>query len=313
MKLTRAIPARLLLLAACAGLFMAVAADHSPARAQTLGNNPALAALEIDIWPECDQESSVLVLLRAELAADATLPAEVSVRIPAASGGPAAVAEAETADSQLLSLPYGTPDVQIDFITVSFQVTKRFFHIEFYYPISTAAPDRAFDYLWPGDFAAAKVTVQVQEPAGSANMTVTPDIGAPALRADRLNYREAELGALEAGKPLSIDLQYQKSDARTTADIMGFVQATPPPSSDDDSGPVSSTVLLIVAVIAAAVLAAAVAFIVSKRTLANAAHMSRVQRRRAAPAAPKCANCSAPLQPGARFCPSCGHPVKGKH
>jgi hypothetical protein len=313
MELTRIIPAPILLMAACASLFLAVAQDQGPARAQTLGNNPALADLEIDIWPEFDQESSVLVILRAELAADATLPAEISVRLPAASGGPTAVAEAETAESQLLSIPYDAPNVQIDFITVTFQVTRRFFHIEFYDPVSTAAPDRAYEYLWPGDFAAAKVTVQLQEPAGSSNLSVTPDLGAPAVRADQLNYREAELGALEAGKPLSIDLQYQKSDARTTADIMGFVQATPPPSSDDDSGPVSSTVLIIVGVVAAAVLAAAIAFIVSKRTLANAAPTSRVQRRRAAPAEPKCTKCSASLQPGARFCASCGHPVKSKH
>lgn len=304
---------RALQVAVCAVLSVVAVQDVAPARAQVPGENPPLAALEIDIWPEFDQESSALIILRAEVATDATLPAPVSVRIPATSRGPTAVAEAATADSQLMNVAYGTPDVQIDFITVTFQITERFFHVEFYEPISTVGPERVYEYMWPGDFSVAGVTVQLQEPAASSNVSVTPDLGVPAVRDDRLNYREAALGALEAGKPLSVDIKYQKTDPRTTAEIMGFAPAPTASSQDDGSGLESSSVLVPAAVVAAAIVAAALAFMVSRRPVAGpAVPASRVQRRRAAPKEPACAKCSTTLRPGDRFCASCGHPLKGK-
>ena len=80
---------RILMLVLAFMLLPARAADPSSRDAPK--GNPRLASLHIEIWPEFDR-SAALVLLKGELAADVALPAAVSLRIAASSGGPTAVA-----------------------------------------------------------------------------------------------------------------------------------------------------------------------------------------------------------------------------
>jgi hypothetical protein len=255
------------------------------------------------------------VILRAEIAADVALPAPVSLRIPAASGGPTAVATAVSANSQLLTLPYERSNVQVDFMKISFQAIDRFFHVEFYDPVGTDRPERQYRYMWTGDLPADQVTVQLQEPAGASAVSVIPDLGAPAERADALLYREADLGALEAGKPLAVDVQYTKTSLRTSAEILGLEQNAAPSDSTDESNGTSTMLLILGGVGAAAILVAAISLIMWRRLAAAAAApapASRVQRRRAKAASkgPFCGKCGAMLVAGDRFCASCGHTVK---
>lgn len=310
--------AALFLLAVALAALTAVVAAHSPASAQTPETPLTLARLEIDIWPEFDQPSSALVILRAEIAADVALPAPVSLRIPAASGGPTAVATAVSANSRLLTLPYERSDVQVDFMTISFEATDRFFHVEFYDPVGTDSPERQYRYMWTGDLPAAQVTVQLQEPAGSSAVSVTPDLGAPAEGADAMFYREADLGALEAGKSLVVDVQYTKTSLRTSADILGLEQDAPPSASTGGSNGTSTILLILGGVGTVAILVAAAALIVQRRLAAAAAAsapVSRVQRRRAKAEShgPSCMKCGSLLAAGDRFCASCGHAVKSGH
>lgn len=308
---------RFALVAACAALAAAGMAAGSPARAQTPTPNPPLARLEIDIWPEYDRASAVLVILRGEIAADAALPAEVSVRIPTSSGGPIAVAEAPTATDQLLELPYQRADVQVDFMTINFSATNRFIHVEFYDPLKTESPARAYKYLWPGDFSAAQVTLQVQEPAGASEVSVSPDLGAPVQQSDGLLYRQGDLGALELGKGLAVDVGYQRTETRTSADILGVDQGAAA-SSPGESKWTTTRLLVLGGMGVAAALLVATSLVLWRRQLARAraAPASRVQRRRqgmAGGSGAACSKCSSELQAGARFCPSCGHPAKAKH
>jgi hypothetical protein len=268
-----------------------------------------MAHLEIDIWPEFDQASSVLVILRGEIAADMTLPADVSVRIPTASGGPIAVAEAPTVSDQLLELPYQRADVQVDFMTINFSATNRFIHVEFYDPLNTESPARAYKYLWPGDFSAAQVTLQVQEPAGASEVSVSPALGAPVQQADGLLYRQGDLGALELGKGLAVDVGYQRTETRTSTDILGLGQGA---ASSSGKSEWTTTRLLVLGAMGAAAGAAATALIPG-----GASAPWRARRRPPVRSGggrkgsrPACGKCSSELQSGARFCASCGHPVK---
>jgi hypothetical protein len=289
----------------------------SPAHGQTTATNPPLAQLEIDIWPEFDRESSVLVILRAEVAPEVSLPAQVSMRLPASSGGPTALATAVSATSQLLTLDYTRSDVQVDFMTIAFSTPNRFFHVEFYEPVPTVTAERSYSYVWTGDFAVAQTIVQLQEPAGSSGTTVTPDLGIAEVRADQLAYREADLGPLEAGQPLTVDVQYTKPGTRTSADILGL-QQTPSEqeSGGDDPAWQSDTALIIAGAVAVAVLAGCGVYVWQRVVLAGGGRFpaTRVQRRRAAGTAGKvhCSQCGSALSKGAKFCASCGHPVKGR-
>src|SRR3972149_4401182 len=103
-----------ILLLILAILFSPAFAAAASARDLAEGN-PRLASLQIEIWPEFDRPAAALVILKGEIAANVPLPAAVSLRIAAASGGPTAVAYAARLNSNLLNLKYDRRDAT-DFI-----------------------------------------------------------------------------------------------------------------------------------------------------------------------------------------------------
>jgi hypothetical protein len=153
------------------------------------------------------------------LAESVPLPAAVSLRLPKSSGGAAAVAYSTTADGNLLNLKYESA-TSGEFITLKFEMPERFFHVEFYEPIATTAPARSFRYAWPGDLAAERIAVVVQEPAAASDIAVEPKLDGASTGQNGLHYRSADLGALEAGKALPITVRYTKADARPSAEIL---------------------------------------------------------------------------------------------
>ena len=190
----------------------AVPASGAPIR------NPRLANLQIEIWPEYDRPAA-LVILRGRLAPDAALPADVSLRIAAASGGPSAMAYSAAEGGNLLNLEY-EKSIAKDFITLRFKVPERSFHVEFYEPFPTGTPARSYSYAWPGDLRVDQLRVVVQEPAAASNFSVQPNLATTATGQDGLRYHSAELGAQEAGKQLNVIVSYSKTDSRTSTQIL---------------------------------------------------------------------------------------------
>ena len=82
-------------------------------------DKPRFASLQIAIWPEFDRRGAALVILNGELAENRALPAAISLRIPASSGGPTAVAFATAPGSELFNLAYDRA-YDGDFITLRF-------------------------------------------------------------------------------------------------------------------------------------------------------------------------------------------------
>jgi hypothetical protein len=269
--------------------------------------NPRVASLNIEIWPEYDRPAA-LVILRAALAEGVKLPATVTLRLPATSGGPGAVAYSTTADGNLLNLKHEQAKAG-EYITVKFVTPERFFHVEFYEPIATSDPARSFRYVWPGDMAVDRVSVVVQEPVSATGISVEPRLEGLSTGQDGLRYRTADLGALEAGKSLPIMVRYTKADARPSTETLKPkaaekpVPAMPPPASmsapaaagggfPDWALPMAGLVLL-------GLLGAGFIFWWWRRE-------SRIAR----PATRYCAKCGAPQPPDSRFCGSCGTKVK---
>jgi hypothetical protein len=268
--------------------------------AQTTGGaqgNPRLASLGIEIWPEYDRPA-VLVILKGTVAEGVKLPAAVALRLPVAAGGPTAVAYSATADGNLLNLNY-QPATAGEFVNITFDVPERFFHVEFYDPITTTTPGRDYRYIWPGDLAADRVTVAVQEPAGATALAVEPSLDIVSMGQEGLRYRAAELGAVAVGKALPIVVRYTKSDARPSAEIMKPQPREAPAavaSTADTDTPVSGRVL---ALRAGALLTVG----------ASSAYIWRRRRRAVPPAAPShrhCIQCGAPQAHGDRYCGGCG-------
>jgi len=261
--------------------------------------NPRLATLQLEIWPEYDRPSAALVILRGEIAAGVPLPAPISVRIPASSGGPAAVAYSTAAGGNLLSLKYERRDAN-DFITLKFHSPEPFIQIEFYDPLAISGPDRRYAYLWTGDLGAERLSLIVQEPAAASDLSVQPDLEAAGLGPDGLRYRSSELRAFQAGKRLEVKVRYSKTDPRTSLEIVK--PEDPQLPAVPSAGP-SKTELAIWLVSGVAVLGFG----------AWAAMRWRSGRKSVSAPQPGgaefCRKCGAPSAPGDRFCSKCGAPL----
>ena len=279
--------------------------------------NPRLATLEIAIWPEFDRPAA-LVILGAEIAEDVDLPATVSLRIPSSSGGPAALAYAASADGQLLNLAYERSDAQ-DFITLTFSASERFFQLEFYDPVAIGAADRSYTYVWPGDLPVDRLSAELQQPATATDVSVQPELGASVVRPDGLTYRQAELGAFELGQTLTMDVSYRKTDARTSAEILGLETRAPPTAGGTDSGEGMRFWLLVLLVLA--VLVVSVSGLVlwrwrSRAPATPARRVTRAARGREQDAGQResgtnfCPQCGTALHSRDRFCPECGTEVR---
>jgi hypothetical protein len=265
---------------------------------------PRLSNLSIGIWPEYDRAGAALVILKGELAPDVRLPAKVALRLPAASGGPSAVAFSKAPDEGLLNLSHELQTAG-DFVTMRFETPERYFHVEFYEPFSTALPARSFTYAWPGDLATERVGIVVQEPAKSSGIEVQPKLEQSTTGGDGLRYLAAQLGPQPAGKALPIRVSYTKGDARPSADIMGLkssppaatpVAAAPTAASAEANAPFPVTIIILLAVGLAA-LGALLVFVWWKRT--NPAPAAALPHG-------ACTQCGAPRRAGDRFCGKCG-------
>jgi len=257
---------------------------------------PRLESLQVEIWPEYDRPAA-LVILKGELAGDVTLPAALSLRVPASSGGPAAVAYAAARTGPLLNLPYDR-SAAADFITLRFTVPERFFHVEFYDPLATGEPERSYKYLWPGDLPVAALHVVVQEPAAARGISMQPDLGQLSDGADGMRYRAAQLGPVEQGKSLAIEIRYAKSDARTSVEILkaGASLAGPPAVSSSEERE-SFRLFMAAAAFALLAVGAGLVYFLWWRRRASAGGGT---------GGSFCAKCGSPLAEGDRFCAKCG-------
>lgn len=262
----------------------------APSSSAAPATNPRLASLQIEIWPEYDRPQA-LVLLKAELASDATLPAAVALRIPASSGGPSAVAYADPS-GKLLNLKYEREDAG-GFIMLRLTTPGRFFHVEFYDPLASGKPERQYRYAWPGDLVVEQLGVLVKEPAAASNFSVQPSLDIKAVSPDGFDHRAGQLGALKIGQQLAIELRYTKTDPRTSTEIIGAT--VPLASAQRDERPVGWLLALGAGVLA---LAGGAGFVWWRRRMKRSV--------RPAAGARFCPKCGRATAAGDRFCANCG-------
>jgi hypothetical protein len=301
-----------------AGVMLATAAWAAPEAlpAVQAQESPRAASLEIAIWPEFDRQAMALVVLRGKLADDVPLPATFSLHVPTSSGGPSAVASAESETATLLSLDYSLAAAE-DSLLVTMTTPAPYFHIEFYDPLTVNGSDRSYAYVWPGDLAVDDLTLEVQEPAGATNLSVKPELGDGTEGVDQLVYRSADMGPFESGKTLGVNVNYTKADLRTSVEILGVAEGEAPGPQPGESGDgVPLTAILAAAVAALVVLVGAVVYFRWRRrpVVAPGGPPSGARRgaRGASGSGEKqgaqafCTQCGDRLIAGYRFCPRCG-------
>jgi hypothetical protein len=273
----------------------------------------AFEAMEVDLWPEYDQPS-MLVIYRITLDPATTLPADVTLHIPAVVGDPSAVATRETS-GQLSNLAY-TRTIQGEWSAISFKTTTYQIQFEYYDPgLDKNGSTRNFTYTWPADYTVKALTLQVQQPVGASQMTLSPDLGSPITSATGLAYYNATVGAVPAGTQFKLSLQYQKS-----TDALS--QPTQPVQPSETLGPntagrtQSPSMVIVVLVGLAVVLFIASLYILFRSNKVeitfgeNKRHKSHKASAEGGKADPQegifCHQCGKRAAPGDVFCRACG-------
>jgi len=191
--------------------------------------NLTIATLEIDFWPEYDRPE-MLVIYRAQLSADVSLPVELSFRIPVAAGAPNAVAVRDL-DGSLLNAPYERI-VEGDWAFINLTATMPGIQIEYYDPqLSKNGSQRDYEFIWASDYEIESLFVQLQQPSSASQVTTVPAATNISPSSDGLTYHTIDLGAQTAGASQSIRIGYIKeTDALSVEDFQ--VQPSAPISND---------------------------------------------------------------------------------
>ena len=208
------------------GLFLLVPA----AQAQGI---TSLAELEVDLWPEYDRPD-VLVIYKAKLPADVSLPADVTFKIPTVSGEPYAVAVRQM-DGGLLNATY-TRQVEGDWALITITATMQDIQLEYYDPqIEKDGNERIYQYVWPGDYNVDLMRMVIQQPIGANQMSVEPNLGSfTQISGDPMQYYVMEVGSPKAGEEVSVEVRYSKDTDRLSVENLQ-VQPTGPINGDDGS------------------------------------------------------------------------------
>ena len=170
----------------------------------------------------------MLVIYRFEIAADAPLPAQVSLPVPAASGQPHAVAWLSAGgglfDAAFTSASAG--DWQIIQVELN---ESRSGQLEYYADMDFTGTTRSFLFDWPNGFDLGGMSYKVQEPIAATDLVVRPAPDGEGLGDFGLNYLIADIGPQPADSAPTISVTYQKVDPRLSIDLLqplGEISAT---------------------------------------------------------------------------------------
>jgi hypothetical protein len=182
-------------------------------------NNLQMSEMEIDIWPEYDQPST-LVIYRISFDSLTSFPTRVSFKIPASAGDPYSVAMKDL-DGLLYDLEYSViPDGKwnrIEFISSSPDI-----QIEFYDSIQREEDfSHHYSFHWISDYLVKDLKVVVQKPKYASDIQIFPDFGSGAVNLDdNLTYYTAHVGKVNLGETINVSLIYSKANDNLSASTL---------------------------------------------------------------------------------------------
>ncbi len=203
-------------------VFIGLAMVSWQARAQ---GTPTFSTLDVDLWPEYDAPG-VLVINRATLPVGVSLPADLTLRIPAGAGEPNAVAVREP-DGTLRTVNY-TRQIDGEWALINFTATSPEIQLEYYDPgLVKQGVREQYVYHWPGDYPVDFLTIQVQQPVGAEGMTLSPAADSSETGQDGLVYHTKRVGAVAGGQTFDLQLDYQKEVDTLSAESLQVKPSAP--------------------------------------------------------------------------------------
>lgn len=285
-------------------LLLGLLLTSQPAHAQA---GASLSSVLVKIWPEYDKPS-VLVIYQMVLSPQTPLPATMIFRIPAAAVKPHTVAVGNTIETVSDQNVNYSMENNGDWINLTIEVTGPALQLEYYDPALTVeGTQRAFTYTWPGEYAVANFSVEVQQPFDASDMRFTPNLTDVTPIPDGLTYHSGSFGALAQGEVFTLECAYQKASNDLSVSFMNVQPSAP--VDENTAGRVSLDTYLPWLVGAFGILMIAGGLYYYLRGSARpraSARRRHASREETGEGQTYCPQCGTRARSGDRFCRTCG-------
>jgi hypothetical protein len=181
-----------------------------PAQAQT--GSPILKNLLVEVWPEYDRPE-VLVIYRAELSPDVTLPATLTFHLPGHIEKMNAVAVEQNGmlvDVAPASIALRRQDNEL-FVTFSAASPK--IQLEYYDTaiLTRQNADRQLNFEFLASYPVETGIFEVQEPRQAQNFSLTPAPGQTFTGSDGLTYHTIQVAGLTPPDKFELTATYRRA------------------------------------------------------------------------------------------------------
>jgi hypothetical protein len=260
-------------------------------------------ALDIDIWPDYDQ-ASILVLLTGTLPGDTRLPASVTLPLPEAARLNA-VARIDRKDGNMKDDIFSSTDPPG---TVTFITPDLRFRVEYYLPYTVNANQRSFVYNWLAAISVNNFQLRVQRPSSASTLNTKPAAANVVKSGDGFDYHTFPARAVPAGQSFSLRVDYKMINAQLSAASLpspSTSMQTPAIPTTPSTGSGINWALAAVVTGGLIIIGALIWQIASRRPAPNIRKPldTRVEKQSRAKF---CRNCGEPIDESDRFCRGCG-------
>jgi hypothetical protein len=265
----------------------------------------SLYSVNVQLWPEYDQPS-MLVIVDFKVAPMTPLPVDLTFRLPSDANLIAVAYQDESGDLLIAKFesPSGNENWQTFKMTIEQNVIYRF---EYYQPLMFKGSERSFSYSWNQIYAVKKFSVNVLEPMDVVAFSMQPDY-AVRESVNGLVVYETEEVKVDARKPYTLDLQYEKTSLTLTNPPQQQVQPAGP-LDESTTGRVSLNNFLPYVIGGFGILfvvVGAVYYWRIGRTSFKRARRRNVNVEEETKTGTFCASCGSRAKTGDKFCRTCG-------
>jgi hypothetical protein len=289
-----------------------------PVRSHAQAGSPELATWEVELWPEYDRPS-VLVILRGAFVDGTALPLAVGLDVPAGVDVNAVAYQDETGN--LISVPWQAAASATGGQQITFDLEQTAFVVEYYADILTPPPARSFQLEQPVPYDAQGVALYLRQPSRASDMEITPAMESAGVDSLGNPQYSLSLGAMSAGDVIAVSASYTKPDAEPS------VSTSVPPAGDIEASPSTGIPEWLPwaagIVLGALLVAGGIIGFSGLRRSGDTSRQARRRRERDSGKAPKakpakapgtsgqrayCSQCGQKFQENDKFCRACGAP-----
>ncbi len=274
----------------------------------TQGKVAAIDSLVIELWPDYDR-ASVLVLLTGALPANTKLPATVTLPYPETAQFNA-IARIDSSDGKMKDDILSSPGPGVlTFITPDLR-----FRFEYYIPYAVNNNQRTFNFTWLADLSVNRFQLRVQQPISASSLATEPATLNVSKGEDGLTYYAFPVQAVSAGQSLSVQVDYTMTKAQLSVEYLA------PPSARVQEPGVPATLnngtgihwpIATVAVFGIIIVIFIVWQIATRRAASNRSitHHAKAKNQSLSKF---CHNCGNPTSKNDRFCRKCRAALQGE-